>query len=142
MSHFYAQLFVHLVWTTARRTPVFDEALVHHVHRRLAALCPHHGASPIAVGGISDHVHLLIALHPTTCVSALVRGVKASSSQWLAHELRDDAFGWQAGYGVFSVSEEALERARRYVLRQPQHHAAGTTIPAWERCSSRAPSPP
>jgi REP element-mobilizing transposase RayT len=138
MSHFHASLFVHLIWTTYRRMPVLDEPLAHRVHRRLTALSTQHG-SPLAVSGVADHVHLLIALHPTASISTLVQSVKASSSQWLTNELRDATFAWQSGYGVFSVSEEDLERVREYVLRQPEHHAARTTIPAWERTSPHLP---
>jgi putative transposase len=138
MSQFYAKLFVHLIWTTYRRAPVLDEPLAHRVHRRLNALTAQYG-SPLAVSGVADHVHLLVALHPAASISTLVRSVKASSSQWLTYELRDGTFAWQGGYGVFSVSEEDLERVRNYVLRQPEHHAARTTIPAWERTSPHLP---
>jgi REP element-mobilizing transposase RayT len=138
MSHFHAELFVHLIWSTSRRAPVLDEPIAHRVHRRLTALAAQHG-SPLAVCGVADHVHLLVALHPAVSISKFVSSVKASSSQWISYELRDGAFAWQSGYGVFSVSQQDVDRVRDYVLRQPEHHAAHTTVPEWERTSPHLP---
>ena len=141
MSHFYANLYVHLVWGTAGRAPLISERHAPRLHRRLAALVATARCEALAVGGVADHVHLLVALHPAVAVSALVRAVKASTSQWVRHELGTPDFAWQEGYGVFSLRDDDVTVVRSYVIRQPEHHAVGTTVASWERTSSDAATP-
>lgn len=31
-------------------------------------------------------------------------------------------FGWQAGYGIFTVSQSQVEKVRRYIRNQEEHH--------------------
>ena len=139
MSHFYAKLYVHLVWSTAGRTSVVGERFAPRLHRRLAALIEREGCEALAVGGVADHIHMLLALHPAVAVSTLVRVLKANTSQWISHELRASAFSWQEGYGAFSLRDCELETVRQYVIHQPEHHAAGTTLAEWERSSPHSP---
>jgi hypothetical protein len=56
-------------------------------------------------------------------VSQLLCEVKKSSLKWIktkGWEWRD--FQWQDGYAAFSVSESHLERVRRNIAGQKQHH--------------------
>src|SRR4051812_38663782 len=80
------------------------------------------GAIPIAVGGTADHVHLLIGLKATHCLAHVVKEIKVASSKWVHNEIRQSKFGWQGGYGAFTVSTSQLERVRQYVLNQEKHH--------------------
>ncbi|MGE0352280.1 MAG: transposase [Gemmatimonadales bacterium] len=77
---------------------------------------------PIAVGGIADHVHLLVRLKPVHRLADVVRDVKASSSLWVHVELGIPGFGWQDGYAVFSVDYRGTPVVERYILNQEQHH--------------------
>jgi len=135
MSHFNVKLYVHLVWSTTNRMPFVQPSFAPRLHRRLAALSERERCLALAVGGVADHVHLLLSLHPTVSVSTLVRILKANTSQWVSRELRAPDFAWQEGYGAFSLRECELDTVRRYVIHQPEHHAAGTIIPDWELSS-------
>jgi REP element-mobilizing transposase RayT len=77
----------------------------------------------LAVNGTNDHVHLLIKLPPALSVAEAMRVLKTNSSRWV-HE-KDDAgrdFGWQSGYGAFSVSHSNVESVIRYIANQEEHH--------------------
>ena len=77
----------------------------------------------LKVNGSEDHLHFLTSLDKNIAVSQLLCEVKKSSSKWIktkGREWRD--FQWQDGYAAFSVSESHLERVRRYIARQKQHH--------------------
>jgi len=76
-----------------------------------------------AVGGIDNHVHLLISLPRTKTLAKVVEILKSRSSQWLKTK-RDDLayFSWQSGYGAFSVSQSHVEQVRRYIASQEEHH--------------------
>lgn len=80
---------------------------------------------PLAVGGINDHVHLLVGLKPTHRLDYFLRDLKADSSQWIHQELTK-MFEWQKGYGAFSVSPSSIEGVRKYVLNQEEHHRKKT----------------
>jgi hypothetical protein len=76
---------------------------------------------PLAVGGIEDHVHLLVGLKSKHRLDYFLRDVKADSSVWVHRELKKK-FEWQKGYAAFSVSPSNIEGVKKYVLNQEQHH--------------------
>lgn len=74
------------------------------------------------VGGVADHVHLLVSLRPVHCIADLMRDMKKDSSRW-AKENFNHRFAWQEGYAAFSVSPSATEAVKRYIANQEAHHA-------------------
>ncbi len=82
-------------------------------------------AKLLEIGGMSDHVHLLVKLSSVDKFSSFVRDIKASSSLWIHKNfpaLRD--FAWQEGYGSFTVSYSFLEDVQNYIRNQEQHHVS------------------
>lgn len=75
---------------------------------------------PMAIGGIEDHVHLLIALPADLDIAEYVNKLKSSSSKWMKQFRKD--FAWQKGYGAFSVSASNLNAVTKYIETQPEHH--------------------
>jgi REP element-mobilizing transposase RayT len=75
----------------------------------------------IAIGGTSNHVHLLLRVAPHFAVAEITQKIKANSSRWLRQ--MGSWPGWQEGYGSFTVSISNLAVVRRYIHNQPQHHA-------------------
>ena len=73
-----------------------------------------------AIGGIEDHIHMLIELPPTIAVAEAVRTIKSNSSKWVNELGR--SFAWQKGYGAFSVSASNIAAVERYIRNQEQHH--------------------
>jgi putative transposase len=78
------------------------------------------GCDLIAVGGTSNHVHILITLRPMARLAEIVQKVKANSSRWLGEQ--DIEFEWQKGYGAFSVSPSMLQTVKAYIRSQEEHH--------------------
>lgn len=76
---------------------------------------------PIIINGMSDHVHLLISLPSNVSVSEAMRFVKANSSKWVSQKFAKP-FGWQKGYGAFSVSRSNVDAVVKYILDQEKHH--------------------
>ena len=74
----------------------------------------------IAAGGISNHVHLLIALPATSTLAKAMPTFKANSSRWMGEH--GIGFEWQDGYGAFSVSASNLVAVKHYVEHQAEHH--------------------
>jgi hypothetical protein len=80
------------------------------------------GGFPQEVGGVADHVHLLVGLKATHCLADVMRELKKASSAWVHDELGILGFAWQEGYAAFTVSATAREAVRSYIARQEEHH--------------------
>ena len=79
------------------------------------------GIHALRIGGMSDHVHLLLTLTSLVSIGQAVREIKAGSSKWF-HENHSRLFSWQEGFGAFSVSASNVPEVARYIDNQEQHH--------------------
>jgi len=90
----------------------------------IAGVAKHHGMSPIQIGGIETHVHALVGVPTTMSASSGAKALKGDSSYGIRREFPGMAhFGWQDGYGVFSVSRSALSSVSEYIRDQRKHHS-------------------
>jgi len=78
------------------------------------------------VGGVADHVHLLVGLKSTHCLADFMRDLKKQSSLWIHEEIELREFHWQEGYGAFTVSPTARSRVKQYIANQVEHHRVRT----------------
>jgi REP element-mobilizing transposase RayT len=124
MPSTYYSLHAHIIFSTKNRHPYFDSECIEKVHGYLGGTVRGLGAEPLIIGGVEDHVHLLVGQKTNQCVADLVRELKKSSTQWMRQKHSD--FSWQEGYGVFSVSPERIENVRKYIAKQPEHHRKKT----------------
>ncbi|MBM4403678.1 MAG: IS200/IS605 family transposase [Candidatus Cloacimonetes bacterium] len=86
------------------------------------------GGKPVIINGMDDHVHLLCFLPRHLSISEMVKTIKGKSSWWLNRTFTDRSFPfhWQEGYCVFSVSPEAIDKVKHYILQQDEHHRSMT----------------
>lgn len=75
----------------------------------------------IEIGGVSDHVHMLVILKPTILLADFMRELKSCSSKW-GNEITGGKFEWQNGYGAFTVGKSQMPSVRRYIQNQEEHH--------------------
>ena len=117
-------LLVHLVFSTMERHPFLsDHGLRGEMHHYLGGIINEKGGYSLGIGGIADHVHLLVVMPRTISVADLVRDLKRASSIWIKG--RDPAlakFAWQGGYGAFSVGQTECEVVKGYIGNQGEHH--------------------
>jgi len=78
---------------------------------------------PIAIGGVADHVHMLVSLPPTLSVAKALQLLKGNSSKWI-HETfpKMPSFEWQQGYGAFSIGVSGIDATASYIRNQTEHH--------------------
>jgi putative transposase len=119
-----AKILVHTIFSTKDRRPFLrDPALRAELHRYLGGILTNLDCQPIIIGGVEDHVHILSTLSRTSAPATMVKETKRSSSLWIKTKDSNLAdFGWQNGYGIFSVSHSQLEAVRGYIADQEQHH--------------------
>ena len=127
MPHSYSYCLFHCVWSTRARQNAIPAAIQEHLWPYLGGIARTNQFTALAVGGTSDHVHVLLSLPATVPVAKAVQLVKAGSSKWLHDtfaEMRH--FAWQEGCGAFSIGFSQVEDTERYIARQAEHHAART----------------
>jgi REP element-mobilizing transposase RayT len=130
----YWQLFYHIVWSTAERLPLLTPKVEGEVHQFLRAKAQDLEGVVFAVNGMPDHVHLVVSIPPKVAVAHFIGQIKAvASTKHNSKRLQDSPLAWQGEYGVFSFDGKRLPNYVRYVERQKEHHAEGTTLPILER---------
>ncbi len=92
------------------------------MHEYLGGVVRGLDAVPQGIGGVEDHVHLLVGLKPTHRISDFVRELKKNSSKWIHTEIEQEKFGWQEGYSAFSVSANSRGGVQSYISNQEEHH--------------------
>ncbi|MDQ3815077.1 MAG: IS200/IS605 family transposase [Armatimonadota bacterium] len=125
-------LYVHFIWATWNRTPLLVSTLREPIYACISDKCYELRCQLIEIGGIEDHVHVLVRLHSTVAVAVLAKGMKGSSSHLATHALNQE-FKWQGGYGALTVSLSHVRRVCRYIQRQSEHHAQGSIWPELEK---------
>ena len=121
MPHTYTNFLYHIVFSTKDRYPFItkgaESRLYHYIGgtiRSLKGVC-------LEIGGVEDHIHLLVKLKPTLTVPKFVLELKPSVTHW-AREKIQEKFEWQNGYGAFTVGESQSKSVRRYIQNQENHH--------------------
>jgi REP element-mobilizing transposase RayT len=114
---------VHVIFSTKDRKHSIKAENRRALYPYIAGILKNLESPCLAVGGTSNHVHLLIALSKNAPLSNVVGEVKKSSSRWIktlgpayAH------FAWQEGYGAFSIGQSQVVALKRYIARQEEHH--------------------
>jgi REP element-mobilizing transposase RayT len=114
---------VHVVFSTKNRQPMITEEFEPELYAYLGGTARNLESRCLAAGGTDNHVHLLISQSKKVALSHLMEELKKSSSKWIKTKASAFAnFGWQDGYGAFSIGESQVEALKRYIDRQKERH--------------------
>ncbi|SDY40888.1 IS200/IS605 family transposase [Hymenobacter psychrophilus] len=123
MSHVFQSLWVHVTWATKNRQPWLTAKLKPLVFNQIRHIAEKDNIHLDFLNGIYDHVHCLLSLRTTDRLDLVMQQLKGKSAHWVnEQQLTDFTFGWQNGYGAFSVSPSHVERVRNYIRNQEKHH--------------------
>lgn len=122
MSSTHLSLHYHIVFGTKNHEPIIQLAWRADLHPYLGGIIRTADGIAESVGGVSDHVHLLIGLRATHRLADVLRELKSVSSGWVHDEIGMRAFAWQEGYGAFTVSASQCKAVRRYIEQQAEYH--------------------
>jgi REP element-mobilizing transposase RayT len=127
MSHTYSKLLTHVTFSTKDRAPIIPPLLQPKLFAYMGGIVRDVGGSALEIGGMPDHVHLLILTPPKLALSDLMREVKAGSSRWMSTQTETmGRFSWQTGFGAFSNSQKEVPFVRAYIQNQGEHHRKKT----------------
>ena len=122
MPNNYLRLYVHLIWKTWDHLPLVTPDVRAHIFPILLHKARELGCSALAIGGVEDHVHMLVRFGRTISIADWLRETKRSSSSH-ARGVHPN-FSWQAGYGVFAVETDRVPQVSAYIRNQEEHHKA------------------
>ena len=135
------RLHYHLIWTTRQREPLIDAPREQIVRSTLQAKARALGLVLHAIGGIEDHIHVVVSIPPAVTVAACVKHFKGATSRRVNQMFpAPPRFAWQAEYGAVTLGERSLPRAIDYVQRQRQHHRVDRLIEWYETVAAFRPA--
>lgn len=125
MSTFYS-LQYHITFSTKHRKPWINEGWIERLHAYHGGIVRQLDAKPLKIGGVNDHIHLLVGLKATHRLSDFMRELKKSSCRWVHEVIEYAPFEWQDGYAAFTVSPTACPIVSNYIANQATHHRKRT----------------
>jgi putative transposase len=126
MPSTHLSLHYHLIFSTKDRVAFMHKDWRGRLQAYIGGIIKDLGGVPEAIGGVEDHVHLLIGLRATHRLADVLKEVKSSSSKWVHEEIKKPLFSWQEGYGAFTVSASQITAVKSYIINQEEHHRKKT----------------
>jgi putative transposase len=121
MAHTCVSGLYHCVFSTKDRRKTISPELQSPLWAYLGGIARSNGMTAIAVGGVDDHVHVLLSLPAVMPLAKAVQLLKGGSSKWV-HDNHTGDFAWQSGYGAFTVSISQVDTTVAYIRNQAEHH--------------------
>ena len=119
----YVSSYYHCVFSTKERQPLVPPELQDRLWPYLGGIARQNEMKAIEIGGVADHVHILLSLPSTLAIAKAMQLIKGGSSKWVHESFPEHRlFGWQVKYGAFSVSVSQLDKTIHYIQSQAEHH--------------------
>ncbi len=123
MAGTFSQIYIQVVFAVKGRECVVHTSWEEELYKYISGIVRNKGQKMLAINGMPDHLHFIIGMKPSCCLSDLVREIKKSSNDFINEKkFSKYKFSWQEGYGAFSYSHSALDNVIQYVNNQKEHH--------------------
>lgn len=119
----YSQIYIQIVFAVKNRNGLIANSWEEELYKYITGIVQNKGQKMLAINGMPDHIHILIGMKPSCCLSDLVREIKKSSNSFVKEkEFSKYKFEWQEGFGAFSYSHSSLDNVIEYINNQKEHH--------------------
>jgi len=123
MAGTFSQIYIQIVFAVKNRNGLIHQSWEEELYKYITGIVTNKEQKMLAINGMPDHIHILIGMKPSCCLSDLVREIKKSSSNYINEKkFIKYPFEWQSGYGAFSYSHSSLENIISYIKNQKEHH--------------------
>jgi REP element-mobilizing transposase RayT len=127
MPNTYTQIYVHIVFAVKHRQNLIQKQWQDELYKYICGTVNAKKQKVYAIGGVEDHIHILVSLRPDRSLSDIVKDIKSNSSRWInERRLISGKFQWQEGFGAFSYAHSQLDVIINYINNQEQHHQKTT----------------
>jgi putative transposase len=121
--HSFVSCLLHVVFSTKERRRLITPTLQEQLWPYLGGIARNNKMKAVKIGGVEDHVHILLSLPATLDIAKAVQLLKGSSSKWVHETFPDQrTFEWQKGYGAFSIGISGVADTLAYIENQAEHH--------------------
>lgn len=123
MAGTFSQIYIQIVFAVKGRDSLIRPEWEEELFKYISGIIRNKEQKMLAINGMPDHIHFLIGMKPSCCLSDLVREVKKASNEFIKEKkFTKNNFQWQEGYGAFSYSHSSLDNVIAYVKNQKEHH--------------------
>ncbi len=123
MADTFTQIYVQVVFAVQNRNALIQKSWEEELYKYITGIVQNKGQKMLSINGTTNHVHFLIGMKPTCCLSELVREIKKSSNTFVKEKkFFQSNFQWQEGFGAFSYSHSQLNDVIKYIDNQKEHH--------------------
>ncbi len=127
MSGTFSQIYIQVVFAVKGRNSLIQTIWEEELYKYISGIVKNKEQKMLAINGMPDHIHFLIGMKPSCCLSDLVREIKKSTNEFInVKKFSKFKFQWQEGYGAFSYSHSALDNVIGYINNQKEHHKKQT----------------
>ena len=127
MPNTYTQIYIQFVFAVHSRDNLISAEWRDELYHYIAGIVRKRQNLVLAIGGVENHIHMLVGMNPVASPSALMADVKRSSSKWINDKgLTPGHFAWQEGFGAFSYAQSQIDKVKRYIGNQEEHHRRKT----------------
>ena len=119
----FSQIYIQVIFAVKGRSSLILLRWEDELYKYITGIVQNKNQKMLAINGVHDHIHFLIGMKPTCCLSDLIREVKKSSNKCInERKFTKYKFGWQDGFGAFSYSHSSLDNVIGYIQNQKEHH--------------------
>ena len=123
----YSNIYIQVVFAVKGRGSLIQHSWEEELYKYISGIVNNKEQKMLAINGMPDHIHFLIGMKPSCCLSDLVREIKKSSNEFInERKFTKLKFQWQDGYGAFSYSHSNLDKVIGYIEKQKEHHKKKT----------------
>ena len=69
---------------------------------------------------------MLVGIRATHRLADVMRDIKQTSSKWVYETIGSKSFGWQDGYGAFTIGASQIDQVKECIHSQVEHHRKRT----------------
>ena len=123
MADTYSQIYIQIVFAVQNRNALILTNWESELYKYITGIVQNKGQKMLSINGTSNHIHFLIGMKPSCCLSDLVREIKKSSNSFIKEKkFTKFNFQWQEGFGAFSYGHSQLSDVIQYIEKQKEHH--------------------
>lgn len=86
MNNTYTQIHIHTVFAVQNRNSLLSTEWRQRLYQYMVSIINDQGHKALAIGGTSNHVHILFGFRPTQSLSSLMLRLKRETSEWINTE--------------------------------------------------------
>src|SRR2546422_6774172 len=118
--HSFTSCLMHCVWATKERRPSIKPELQQRLWPYLGGIARESKMKALMIGGVEDHVHVLLSIHSTLSVAKSIQLLKGNSSKWI-HDTFKEHWDFERSEEHTSELQSRLHLVCRLLLEKKKN---------------------